>query len=372
MTSRLEEYKAAVSLYRQYKSEKKKLQEERWALEPQGLKSFFYFGLSFAFYSLLFRAFSGDYAWLIVAFWLGWITWIGIKENDFALNLVTRGKLAAVDKKIEKVESLLEDIVRQIRPYEENICRGYEIDLEEFFQKNIYRKRSGTDKFESALGELWNRIKAISELNENLVTTSVRLEYYSKYLINRLFTQDRSAGSISKEVSRIRQTSSQLAKKSVERILPPEEFFRTPRKVDWEALSKKRREIGKTGEGIVIAMEKDYLESLGRGDLAERVRHTSVIDGDGAGYDVASFFEDGKEKFIEVKSTTGPLSYPFYASRNELDFLKRHSKEAFIYRISIAPDTVISHVMSYEEVIGSNEIVPVQYLLQPKQDTEQG
>ena len=45
--------------------------------------------------------------------------------------------------------------------------------------------------------------------------------------------------------------------------------------------------------------------------------HTSVIQGDGAGYDIKSFDENGNIKYIEVKTTAGSLNTDFYMSPKE-------------------------------------------------------
>jgi hypothetical protein len=44
----------------------------------------------------------------------------------------------------------------------------------------------------------------------------------------------------------------------------------------------------------------------------------SEEDGDGAGYDIASFAPDGRPRLIEVKTTNGWERTPFHISRNEL------------------------------------------------------
>ena len=56
----------------------------------------------------------------------------------------------------------------------------------------------------------------------------------------------------------------------------------------------------------------------GRDDLARKVRWVSDEDGDGAGYDIASFAPDGRPRLIEVKTTNGWERTPFHISRNEL------------------------------------------------------
>jgi hypothetical protein len=52
----------------------------------------------------------------------------------------------------------------------------------------------------------------------------------------------------------------------------------------------------------------------------KKIRWVSQEDGDGAGYDILSFDDKGKERFLEVKTTVGPDVTPFYITRNELSF----------------------------------------------------
>lgn len=56
-------------------------------------------------------------------------------------------------------------------------------------------------------------------------------------------------------------------------------------------------------------------------------------DGDGAGYDVLSFDAQGKERFLEVKTTVGSQTAPFYMTRNELSFSRERPKEFRICRL---------------------------------------
>jgi hypothetical protein len=74
------------------------------------------------------------------------------------------------------------------------------------------------------------------------------------------------------------------------------------------------------GELLVLERERRALIAMGRLELAEQVMHTAVIEGDGAGFDVASFFPDGRRKYIEVKTTTGSKEADFFISANEVAF----------------------------------------------------
>ncbi len=58
------------------------------------------------------------------------------------------------------------------------------------------------------------------------------------------------------------------------------------------------------------------------------MRWVSQEDGDGAGYDIRSYAQDGQERLLEVKTTLGHARTPFYLSSNELA-LSQERPEAF-------------------------------------------
>src|SRR3546814_7359095 len=90
------------------------------------------------------------------------------------------------------------------------------------------------------------------------------------------------------------------------------------RKYDVAERDARNRAVGKAGEECVLHHERRHLSAAGRDDLADKVRWTSVQDGDGFGFDIRSFEADGREKLIEVKTTNGWERTPFHISRNEL------------------------------------------------------
>jgi Protein NO VEIN, C-terminal len=111
----------------------------------------------------------------------------------------------------------------------------------------------------------------------------------------------------------------------------------TPRREDIERLVRKfnpverdfrNRKLGRDGEELVFQFEREKLRQLDRSDLAKKIRWISEEDGDGAGYDILSFDEKGKERFLEVKTTVGSDITPFYITRNELS-LSSERPEAF-------------------------------------------
>ncbi len=110
---------------------------------------------------------------------------------------------------------------------------------------------------------------------------------------------------------------------------PKREFTFKGYLVDFEKQSKERKYIGNIGEQLVINYEQQKLMELGLDELAQDVE--KVLDG--KGYDVRSFFPDGKEKFIEVKSTTGSHLNPFAITVNEVEFSKQYKENYFLYRL---------------------------------------
>lgn len=59
----------------------------------------------------------------------------------------------------------------------------------------------------------------------------------------------------------------------------------------------------------------------------------SQEDGDGAGYDIASFTLDGRSRLIEVKTTNGWERTPFHISRNELAVAEERHSEWCLFRL---------------------------------------
>jgi hypothetical protein len=113
----------------------------------------------------------------------------------------------------------------------------------------------------------------------------------------------------------------------------PSEDFRRRKSPDYSAQDARNRKLGLQGELLVLEYEKAALVSAGRHDLAERVVHTSVVEGDGTGYDIRSFLPDGRERHIEVKTTQGDAHTAFYISPNELAFSIKYADTYALYRL---------------------------------------
>lgn len=98
----------------------------------------------------------------------------------------------------------------------------------------------------------------------------------------------------------------------------PSSLDRLIRKFDPAARDARNRKLGRDGESLVFASEKSRLKSAGRSDLAAKVRWVSEEEGDGAGFDILSFSNEGRERCLEVKTTIGHQTTPFFLSENEL------------------------------------------------------
>ncbi len=117
---------------------------------------------------------------------------------------------------------------------------------------------------------------------------------------------------------------------------PPKGLDRTLEvalRFDVPARDERNRELGRAGEERVLLHERAELDRAGRRDLAERVRWVSVEDGDGAGFDIESFTEDGRARLIEVKTTNGWERTPFHITSNELAVADRRPGEWLLTRV---------------------------------------
>jgi hypothetical protein len=119
-----------------------------------------------------------------------------------------------------------------------------------------------------------------------------------------------------------------------------EEVERLVRKFNPVERDFRNRKLGRAGEELVFEFERERLKQRHRPDLANKIRWISEEDGDGAGYDILSFDEKGRERFLEVKTTVGSDTTPFYITRNELS-LSSERPEAFrlcrVFDFSIRP-----------------------------------
>jgi hypothetical protein len=110
-------------------------------------------------------------------------------------------------------------------------------------------------------------------------------------------------------------------------------MLRIARKYDVAGRDARNRALGRAGEERVLRHERAVLRGAGRDDLARAVRWVSEEDGDGAGYDIASFTTEGRTRLIEVKTTNGWERTPFHISRNELAVAEERRADWSLFRL---------------------------------------
>lgn len=368
----LEKYTESLAVYKNYGEKINDLEEEKKSLAKG--KWVFFYGLSCILIFLLFIN-KGGVFWasvfygLLLPLYPGFIIWALLE--DFLINLISGGKLNSLKREIKNVRQLRKIAEDKLRPFEQSTSNYYQAHLEEFFKNNLYKKRSGSQEFEESLSEFQSMIGELSVLNNVFVTTHVSLREYREYLSKRTIDHNFQTSKNNDEIDSIRSLVKSVSEQKPKKkeIVPPERLYRIARKIDWEGRNKKNGLTGREGEEIALVIEQEYLESIGRKDLSDRAYNVALKHGDGLGYDLLSFFADGKEKYIEVKSTTNSLNSPYYLSRNELDFLKEHHEDYFLYRILISNgDTknVLFKSSTSAEVLETHEITPVNFMVKEK------
>lgn len=117
---------------------------------------------------------------------------------------------------------------------------------------------------------------------------------------------------------------------------PPQELeqmLRIARKFDVAGRDDRNRALGRAGEERALNHERATLRAAGREDLARKVRWSAQEDGDGLGYDIASFTPEGRTRLIEVKTTYGWERTPFHISRNELAVAEERRSDWSLLRL---------------------------------------
>jgi hypothetical protein len=301
-------------------------------------------------------AFITSVGWNVLAFLAllyGWVLPVSLANS-------------VIERPGSELNRSINDLQDKVRIYETAretaTWKPYKEQLEGYYTA-MFGKRSGSDWFADALEQYGAKIEEARRVTADFrrLFVSSALDKHASYYLKRV-SDHQYAGTV-RNVSRVAPSQPRT------RVLsppppppPPEKTYRAPRKVDWSALNQKGAVTGMKGEDVALAIEQEYLRSVGRKDLADRVSNHAQTKGDGLGYDILSFFVDGREKYIEVKSTTGALKTSFYLSKNELGFLGEHKDNAFLYRVSLQNGDASLRVFTAAEV-EQQEIAPVQFLV---------
>ncbi|GEM_PF-165320 len=136
--------------------------------------------------------------------------------------------------------------------------------------------------------------------------------------------------------------------------------------VDWGKMGAEQTRLGKLGEEFVLGLEKQHLMEAGRADLAAKVKWISKDDGDGLGYDVLSYQDDGTPKHIEVKTTNGGKTAPFILTANELSVAESLSESFWLYRVFKYSSGKPGLYRLKGPLSKKLSLVPIEYRARPK------
>lgn len=113
----------------------------------------------------------------------------------------------------------------------------------------------------------------------------------------------------------------------------------TVARIDFAARDAANRELGRQGEEYVFEFERKRLHDAGAPELSRRVRWVAQEDGDGAGYDIASWEQNEMPRLIEVKTTTGTAVTPFFITANEVAVSQERAPHYHLFRLHSFPAT---------------------------------
>lgn len=108
---------------------------------------------------------------------------------------------------------------------------------------------------------------------------------------------------------------------------------RSPKPFDYVQQEAANKSLGDAGETLIMAYEQTRLQRAGKDHLARNVEHVAKTVGDHLGYDIHSYEETGRDRFVEVKTTRYGKRTPFYISAGEIRFSKANSDAYQLYRV---------------------------------------
>jgi hypothetical protein len=106
-----------------------------------------------------------------------------------------------------------------------------------------------------------------------------------------------------------------------------------PARRNYLEIESRNQTLGLAGEKLVLEFEHKRLWKAGKKDLANRVEHIAVSQGDYLNFDILSFETDDRERLIEVKTTRFGALTPFFASKNELEVSETREGQYQLYRL---------------------------------------
>lgn len=172
--------------------------------------------------------------------------------------------------------------------------------------------------------EKWLNGHKYIDPNYNLLTQDL-IYTVCKYLNGESYSK---SGKIAPKVVNVKVvTSASISKSTSNRTVTA----RVTKNTNYIGIYENNKRIGLNGELWVLNYEKERLKQLG---ICHNVEHSSIVRGDGLGYDILSVEDDGEtERYIEVKTTTGSENQPFFFSDNELQLSQQNKEHYYLYRV---------------------------------------
>ena len=267
---------------------------------------------------------------------------------------------------IRKVANYFKDLVNDNRFSKDeihlngtkNLAKGYEAGtiISKYYEKNQYTEKSLIDDL-SNMKKIYDDIcynlkdfsymDVVDSIVSNMDPTYIIAEEANKLIEEALLKES------GKEEAYIVTLEKVDIPKPAQKNRYSEITRKTIRKIDYLKKTITNADIGLIGEELVMAYEKDKLESQGREDLANKIKWISK-ENDGTGYDIISYDidKDGKERqiYIEVKSTEGSIKNNFFISSNEVDVMEKLKEKYFLYRVyDVKTKQPKFFILSYDE-----------------------
>lgn len=102
--------------------------------------------------------------------------------------------------------------------------------------------------------------------------------------------------------------------------------------VDYIEQAKEFKRRGDLGEQFIFQQEREKVKKY-KLPSSKKVTWVSRDKGDGLGFDILSYDENGNEMYIEVKTTIGDEKTSFFISANELEKSKLYADKYYLYRV---------------------------------------
>lgn len=211
---------------------------------------------------------------------------------------------------------------------------------------SIYYSIDNLPQEDELLNDLYNALSILSEIKSKLI--GLNYKHTNKFILSQ--TESAIEQKVTKDEKQFENELNFQKYKFQETVPPTSSITIQPRKrrahkSDYTKRNEKNKKLGYAGECAIVEYEKNKLlnssESKIR-ELADKIIHSSVEEGDGLGYDIQSFDTEGNIIYIEVKTTLKEIDTPFYITYNELNASKElHNYCLYrLYDVDIANEKI--------------------------------